>query len=624
VVTARPVPMLVALLLLVAGLVAACGGQSPVDRRGGAEDADPARSDTTSARGGLFREVGAELGLVPDLSRAEDGRWFMPDSMAGGVALADVDGDGDLDTFFVHGRWRAGAPTPDGLGRLWLQGADGRFTDASADSGVIGPHYGMGVASGDIDNDGDVDLYVTCYGPDVLLRNRGDGTFEDVSQSAGIRAAPGTGGWGASCTFVDVDADGWLDLFVTNYVEYPESEQSRDSRGQPEYTAPGNYPGTPDVLLANRGDGTFIDVSESSGIAASRGRGLGVAAADFDADGRVDLYVANDGEANFCWIQRERGAPQHWRFEERALALGIALDGDGRPEAGMGVARGDVDGDGREDLFLTHLVQETHTLYLSRAISSARTGASYTDRTLRAGLAAPTVDLTGFGVVFADFDLDGLLDILAVHGRVLRGAERAGASEPPRWRPYAEPDLVFLGRMAAANGAARTGAASGDTPRFELADGGDLARHVETSRGLAVGDVDGDGDLDALVTTASGRVRLYAGTSEPGRAWLAVRAIDGARGGRDVLGAVVEVATRGRTQRRTIQTAHGYLSASEPVARFGFGAVESGSGPPALDSLTVQWPDGVQERFDASAGTHHTPDGHGRIMTLVRGSGSPR
>jgi len=615
--------MHVAHLLLAAGLVAACGGQSPVERQGGGESSDPARLDTARVTGGLFREVGAERGLVPDLERAEDGRWFMPDSMAGGVALVDVDGDGDLDAFFAHGRWRDGAPIRDGLGRLWLQGPDGRFADVSADRGVIGPHYGMGVAAGDVDNDGDVDLYVTCYGPDVLLRNRGDGTFDDVSTSAGIRAVPGTNEWGASCTFVDIDADGWLDLFVTNYVVYPESEQSRDSRDQPEYPAPGNYPGTADVLLANRGDGTFVDVSGSSGIAVSRGRGLGVAAADFDGDGRVDLYVANDGEANFCWLQRERGAPQQWRFEERALSLGIALDGDGRPEAGMGVARGDVDGDGREDLFLTHLVQETHTLYLSRAAAGTRAGGSFTDRTLRAGLAAPTVDLTGFGVVFADFDFDGLVDILAVHGRVLRGAERRGASEPPRWRPYAEPDLVFLGRTGTAPDQKQSAAKSGDAPRFELADGGDLARHVETSRGLAVGDVDDDGDLDALVTTASGRVRLYAGTVELGRAWLAVRTTDGARGGRDMLGAVVEVTALGRTQRRTIQTAHGYLSASEAVARFGLGAVGRDSGAPALDALSVEWPDGVRERFDAASATLRPADGHGRIMTLERGAGRP-
>lgn len=602
--------MRVALSLLVAGLVPGCSGQN----------SDPERP---GAARGLFREVAAERGLAPDLARAEDGRWFMPDSMAGGVALVDVDGDGDLDAFFTHGRWRDGAPTPDGLGRLWVQGADGRFEDVSAERGVVGAHYGMGVAAGDVDNDGAVDLYVTCYGPDVLLRNRGDGSFEDVSAPAGIRSAPGTDEWGTSCTFVDIDADGWLDLFVTNYVVYPESEHSRDARGQPEFPAPGNYAGTADVLLANRGDGTFVDVSASSGIAASRGRGLGVSAADFDDDGRVDLFVANDGEANYCWLQRERGAPKQWRFEERGLALGLALSSDGRPEASMGVARGDVDGDGREDLLLTHLVQESHTLYLSHAVAGARPGGSYTDRTLRAGLAAPTVDLTGFGVVLADFDLDGLLDIMAVHGRVLRGAERAGANEPPRWRPYAEPDLVLLGRASAASGGSRASDSSVGSQRFELADGGDLARYVETSRGLAVGDIDGDGDLDALVTTASGHTRLYAGTSAPGRAWLAVRATDGARGGRDVLGAVVEVTALGRAQRRTIQTAHGYLSASEPVARFGFGPVGDGGEPPALEALSVRWPDGVRERFDAAAAGRASPSGLGRVLHLERGSGHP-
>jgi len=584
----------------------ACGrGDTPTGR---ARDVAAPNPQSVEASAGFYREVGAQRALDIDLARAEDGRWFMPDSMAGGVALADFDGDGDLDLALAHGRWREGAPTADGLARLWLQGADGRFTDASASAGVIGPHYGLGLAVGDIDNDGDLDLYITCFGPDVLLQNHGDGTFEDVSVSAGLRAparaseadAPHNAVWGASCTFVDVDADGWLDLFVTNYVDYPPGDAAKDTRGNPEYPSPMNYAGAPDVLLANRGDGTFLDVSLSSGIGAVPGRGLGVAAGDFDGDGRVDLYVANDAQANFCWIQRGGDTPAEWRFEERAFHLGLALSGDGRAEASMGVARGDLDGDGREDLILTHLAQETHTLYLSRD------NAGFDDRTVRAGLAGPTVDLTGFGAALTDVDLDGRLDLVAVHGRVLRGPERPGAAEAARWRPYAEPGLVLLGRGE-----------RGGAPRFVVADGGDFTRRIETGRGLALGDLDGDGDVDLVVTSAAGAVRVYERLGAPNEAaWIGARAVDPARGGRDVLGAVVELeAPDGAVQRRTIQTCHGYLSASEAVARFGLEG--DGVAPVAFSvALSVTWPDGARERFEGLA--------PGRVYTLRRDAGQPR
>ncbi len=561
---------------------------------------NPVQSDAESPGQApwTLRDVTAERGLAIDLSRTPAGRAFMPDSMTGGCALVDVDGDGDLDVFVAHGRWsEPDGPASDGLGRLWLQDEHGQFTDVSVSAGVVGPHYGMGVATGDVDNDGDVDIYVSCYGPDRLLRNRGDGTFEDASEDVScVRTAQ----WGASCTFTDLNADGWLDIVVANYVDYPPDFGGAGEGAQLEYPAPGNFDGVPDAFLINRGDGTFHDRSAALGID-SASRGLGVAAGDWNGDGLTDVYVANDGQANHCWIQTEDG-----RFKEGALSLGLALSGDGRAEAGMGVARGDVNGDGLEDLMLTHLVQETHTLYLAKRRGNV---ASFSDRTLRAGIAAASVDMTGFGAALADLDLDGELDFIAVHGRVLRGPAAKDATEPPHWRHYAERDLVMLG----------------EGERFRVVDAGDFDDRAETSRGLALGDVDGDGDLDVLVTTAAGRVHLFEASGAPRGAWIAVRALQPASGAlqpapgalqpapdalpssRDALGAEIRLNAGGVTRLRVLQTTHGYLSASEPLARFGLGAAT------AVESVTVRWPDGQVETFDGGPVN--------RVQVVRRGEG---
>ncbi len=538
---------------LVALLLAACGDaadQSPKDSE------PPPREDGGAAL--RLVDVTAASGLDVSLDRAEDGRYFMPDSMTGGCALFDADGDGDLDIFLAHGRWRNGAPTEDGLGRLFLRSENGTYDDVSVQAGVVGPHFAMGVAVGDIEGDGDNDLYVSCLGADRLLVNQGDGRFVDGTIEAGLGASE----WGASCCFVDYDADGALDLFVTNYLDFPVGEESRDRRGDAEYPAPGNYDGQADRLYRGNGDGTFEDLSRSAGLTAVTGRGLGVAPGDWNDDGRVDLYVANDGQANHCWIQTTAG-----RFEDRALAMGLAVSGAGRAEAGMGIARADIDGDGREDLVLTHLAQETHTFY--RSVEGGR----FRDATLAAGLARPSIDLTGFGVALADLDLDGALDLVLAHGRVLRGPVAEQASGPARWRPYAEPNMVLR--------------ASGD--RFEPVASSDFGAPVETSRGLAIGDVDGDGDVDVLLTNASGSVRLYELEGPPAGTWLAVRALDGLR---DALGSEVELSANGRVQRRMIQPSQGYLSSSEAVARFGVGALPAGDA-----TVVVRWPGGARESF---------------------------
>ena len=534
---------------------------------------EPANREPNPA---MFADVTAEAGLEFDFDRARGGGHFMPDSLAGGCAFFDYDADGDLDVYVVLGLYEEGAAQPQGANRLFRQEDDGRFTDVSAASGTADAGYGMGVAVADIDNDGFVDLYVTNFGPNTLYRNNGDGTFSDVSVSAGV-ADPR---WGASAGFVDFDTDGWLDLFVSNYVKYVPGPGVRDSAGRPEYPGPDCCPGTADVLYRNNGDGTFTDLSGQAGIADARGKGLGVGFSDLDRDGRVDIYVANDGEANRAWVREAPG-----RLRDEAGVLGIGLNGYGGADASMGVVIADLDEDRRFDLFLTHLFQETNTLYL------ARDGARFADATLGSGLGKQSTEFTGFGTVAVDVDLDGRPELVVVNGRVLRApGDRAG-----HWPPYAEPNLLFWNEGGG---------------RFRLAGGecGTLCSDVEVSRGLAAGDVDNDGDADLLVTTADGRVRLFHNVRPRDAHWIGVSLVDPA-GPRDATGAVIEIHS-GETKRiGAVWPASSYLSSNDPRVLFGLGPLER------VDRIQVTWSDGTVEVFDAPAVD--------RYHVLVRGEGNP-
>ena len=539
-------------------LLAACGGEVP-------PRASPAP---------WFEEVGAASGLAQVWRSGAQGRLEMPEIMGGGAALFDADGDGDLDIALT-------AAGRDGTGdaRLFRQEAGGRFVDVTAEAGLGSPGYGMGLAVGDVDNDGDPDLYVTRYGEDRLYRNGGDGTFE-ADPAATERPIDG---WSSSATFCDYDGDGFLDLFVTRYVEYDPSKPCFDGAGRPEYCSPQAFPPTPDVLLRNRGDGSFEDVSEASGIAAGPGPGLGVVCEDLNADGRPDFYVANDGAANRLWINDGDG-----RFRDRALMLGVAYNLEGRAEAGMGVVAADLDGDGALDLFLTHLASESHTLYGNRG--GAR---GFLDRTGTSGLAAGTLVVTGFGTAAVDLELDGDLDLLVANGRVKRDAEAAASGAGP-FAAYAERNQIF--RQV-------------EPGRFEAGDaeGSEFTLPSEVSRGLAVGDIDDDGDLDVLVANIESGARLYRNVVPRLGGALRVRAID-PRLGRPAIGARVTLETARGRQLRTITRGFSYLSSSEPVAHFGLAA---GDRPQAL---LVRWPDGMLERFAAS-------EADGATVLLLRGSG---
>ncbi|MCB1036788.1 MAG: VCBS repeat-containing protein, partial [Acidobacteria bacterium] len=397
----------------------------------------------------------------------------------------DIENDGDLDVFFVQGAMldpelplsaaldppRHPQPLTDRLYRNDTEaGGPLRFTDVTAVSGSLSGGYGMGVAAGDYDGDGWTDLYVTRLGPNQLLHNRGDGTFEDSTLAAGVQDDR----WNVPATFFDYDRDGRLDLFVGAYLLYRlEAEPECASLlGRRDYCGASHFEPLPDRLFRNQGDGTFEDATEQAGLARGFGPALGALAADLDGDGWQDLYVTNDAAPNNLWYGRGDGT-----FEDRALLAGTAVNGLGRPEASMGVDAGDYDGDGDLDLFVTHLITETDTLYRNEGRGV------FSDRTDAAGLGAPSRDRTGFGTGWLDFDDDGWLDLVIVGGAVQIHEHLAQRGDP---FPLHETNRLL-----------RNLGGAGTAPRFEDVSGGcgPVWELSEVSRGLALGDLDDDGDL---------------------------------------------------------------------------------------------------------------------------------
>jgi hypothetical protein len=505
----------------------------------------------------------------------------MPEIMGAGGALLDYDGDGDLDVFLVQGAPLAGSPTPPAASghRLFRNdlGREGpRFVDVTAKSGLGRVTPGMGVAAGDYDNDGDPDLYVTAFGPNVLFRNNGDGTFADVTAEAGV----GEERWSTSASFFDYDRDGDLDLFVANYLDFTVAGNRRcfDPLGARDYCTPSLYRPVPDRLFRNDGGGRFRDVSAAAGITRADGPGLGVVAADFDDDGWPDLYVANDGAANQLWINRRDAT-----FEDRGLLSGTAYNAEGLPEGSMGVAAGDFDGDGDEDLFVTNLPRETNTLYVNQGKGL------FQDATDAWGLGVPSATRTGFGADWLDYDGDGRLDLFVANGAVTLVEALRG--EP---RPFHEKNQLFHnpGRPPFREASAEAGAALGLS---------------EISRGAAVGDVDNDGDVDLLVMNNGGPVRLLLNTSPP-RPWLQVR-LRGLTDNRDGLGARVGLEREAApTLWRRVHTDGSYLTAGDPRVHFGVGGARA-------RTLLVQWPSGRRESWPVP--------GADRLLTLTQGTGRP-
>ena len=577
----------VALLLL----VWAAGGNSTASGPHQSDGTDPA----TEA---WFADRAEAVGLDFVHFNGMSGAFYSDEVMAPGGALFDFDNDGDLDVYIVQGQMlgqgktldhallpppQAALPLTDRLYRNDLEiHPDGtrklRFTDVTEASGLDVHSYGMGVATGDVDNDGWVDLYRTGLAANQLFHNNGDGTFTDVTERTGTNDPR----WSVSASFVDIDRDGWLDLYVGNYVDSRlDDELECFSRtGEKDYCGPKRYLPVPDRLYRNRGDGTFVDVTAEALRGGEYGPALGVLATDVDADGWMDIYVANDGEPNQLWINQRDG-----RFEDGAWLAGAAVNRDGRPEASMGVDAGDFDADGDDDLFMTHISTETNTLYVNEG------SGLFEDRTTQVGLGHPSLPYTGFGTGWFDFDNDGWLDLLILNGEIRTVEALARVHDP---FPLHQTNQLFRnlgnGRLAEVTGQAGS--------VFELS---------EVSRGAAFGDVDNDGDADVLVINNNGPARLLINNIGSRNRWLGLRLVGGP-GGRDMLGARVGVfRAEGPVLWRRVHTDGSYASANDPRVLVGLGAAT------AILRVRVVWPGGrVEEWTDVPVG---------RWTTLTEGTG---
>jgi enediyne biosynthesis protein E4 len=494
-----------------------------------------------------------------------DGTYFMPESIGSGAAFLDYDNDGDLDIFLVNCGEHSKTKLKRSPNRMFRQDPGFHFTDVEKTTGLSGTGYSMGVAAGDIDNDGDVDLYITNFGPDELYRNNGDGTFTNITAAAGISNPA----WATSAAFLDYDRDGYLDIFVANYVFYNPQVQCNDRAGRLDYCGPVGFDGSPDVLYHNNGNNTFTDVSVKSGIARVAGKGLGVVVTDFNDDHFPDIFVANDREPNFVWINNGDGT-----FSEQGLALGCAVNLLGQPEANMGVAIGDVDSDMDFDLYLTHLHGETNTFYRN----NGKVG--FQDDTAISRLGGLR-SFTGFGTGFFDFDQDGDLDVFVANGRVTRGTLLTKSNRPDYWDYYAEPNLLYEN-----NG---KGEFSDVSARCGL-----LCASIKNSRAATFGDIDNDGDIDVLVSNEGSSAELFRNEVPNKGHWLMVRAID-PKLKRDALGARIIVNIEGKKIQREVNPFYSYLSSNDIRVHFGLGNSSK------IDSIQVLWPDGTSENFDGGA-----------------------
>ena len=568
-------------LAAILGAVLLVGCAGPDSGTGTDRGGAPAARDgeSSAANHDWFIEAAESSGLRFVHFNGASGHFYYPEILGPGVALFDYDNDGDLDVYLVQGATLGGAPLnaaivpakePESLmGRLFRNdleiqpngGRSLRFTDVTDTSRIRATQYGLGVAAADIDNDGWADLLLTNFGANQLWRNRGDGTFEDISAVSGLGD---DARFAVSAAFVDYDRDGWLDLYVANNVDYTIANETKcpNPAGRRDYCPPQIYGGRPDQLYRNQRNGRFVDVTAKALVGGRFGPALGVSTADFNADGWIDIFVANDGEDNLLWLNQRDGT-----FRETALLAGVAVTAEGKAEASMGVDAGDWDNDGDEDLIITELTTEGSNLYVNDG------AARFRDLGAASGLGALSQPYTGWGTAWFDYDNDGLLDTFAANGTIV-----ASEAEKAKPFPYDQKKVLFrnVGGGRFEDVTAKAGAAFGLS---------------ESGRGAAFGDVDNDGDVDIIVGNATGPVRLLINQIGSRNHWVGLRLV-GRDGKRDMLGARVAIARQGGARLwRRARSDGSYASANDPRVLAGLG----GSSDPPL--IEVHWPGGRVETW---------------------------
>ncbi len=506
-----------------------------------------------------FVDVAEASGITFKHVNGESGRLYYLETMGSGAAFFDYDNDGDLDLYIVNSAPLPGFVTampPTNV--LYRNDGDSGFTDVTAEAGVGHLGYGMGCGTADYDNDGDPDLYVTNFGVNVLYRNNADGTFTDVTINAGVGNSDR---WSSSCAFVDYDQDGNLDLYVVNYLDYDIVEDGEwyDTNGRRIYSNPRVYEGVSDTLYRNRGDGTFTDVTQRAGVYNDTGKGLGVTCGDYDNDGRIDIYVANDTTPNFLYRNMGDGT-----FMDLGVIAGVAYNEDGVAEGGMGVDFGDYNNDGFLDIFVTNFSRETNTLYRNSS------NGIFTDFTYIAHLGDPSFLKLGFGTKFFDTDNDGDLDLFVANGHVYSTVESQSDT-----LEYAQTDQLFLNMK--------------ESPFLDVSEGsGTYFSMKRISRGATFGDYDNDGDTDIFLVNLNQKAVLLRNDGGNRNNWLKIKTV-GVKSNRDGIGARIEVVTRSHTQIREVQAGSSYLSGHDLRLIFGLGAEAEAK------EVTVTWPSGLEQ-----------------------------
>ena len=508
-----------------------------------------------------FVDEAAERGVTFRLISGYRDRPYLPEIMGGGVALVDIENDGDLDIYFVQGGWHLGdAPDPTALppNEIYINDGTGRFSRQPHIVATDQAVYGMGVTAGDYDNDGDTDLYVTNLGENVLLQNDGQGNFTNVTEVAGVSDPA----WSTAAAFADFDGDADLDLFVVNNLKWSvEREIDCYARGVPTYCLPTNYQApAPDSMFRNNGDGTFTNVSAAAGFLQAYGNGLGTVPADFDGNGQLDLFVANDTMVNQLWLNQG-----DWKFVNHAVQWACAVDNHGFAKAGMGVDAVDLDDDADKDVIVVNLEGQSDSVYVNQ-------GTYFRDQTSRIGLGAGSRRFTRFGVALADFNNDTVFDLYEANGKV-------DGDPKSEMDVFAEPNMLFEGKPVE------------NLISFEpltLIDGTGSPK-THTSRGLAVGDLDLDGDLDVVIVNRDATPYVLINQIGQDRNWIRFRVLN--RFGSDALGATVSLGVAAKRQYRDVKVAGSYLTSHEPHVHFGLGDAET------VQAVKVTWATGETHEF---------------------------